>query len=161
MLRRATFSDLPRLLELMVETHARSKYADRGISLDQTVARTILQAALSRNGMQMETAMLLNVVVKDGEVEGFMIGVLQRVHSVCNRLEAQDMWLSCSERAPRGAMQKLIDAYIEWADTNPKVAEISLSWTDVVKGVDGDALGKVYQRKGFTRAGEIWKRESQ
>lgn len=161
MLRRATFSDLPRLMELMEETHAKSRYADMGVSLDKNSAREMLHAGLSRNGLQMETGMLLNVIEKAGKVEGFMLGVLQRVHSVGNRLEAQDLWLYCTKKAPKIGMLKLIDAYVEWANGNPKCAEISLSWTDAVKGIDGAAIGKAYQRQGFQPAGEIWKRASQ
>lgn len=160
MLRPATLSDLPRLFELMLETHAASRYAQAGIDLDPVTAKSLLRDGVMRNGGQHNGATSLNVVERDGRVEGFMFGLLQRVHSVGNRLEAQDLWLYCSPNAPSAGVSKLLDAYIEWADSNPKVAEISLSWTDAVK-IDGAKMGRVYKRKGFRCCGEIWKRMSQ
>lgn len=160
MIRRAILSDLQRLFELLMETHAASKYAKWGISVDETTAKSVLLDGVRRNGGTHNGATLLNVVEKNGKVEGFMFCLLQRVHSVGNRLEAQDLWLYCSPKAPKIALSKLIDAYVEWADGSAKVAEIALSWTDAVP-IDGVALGKVYARKGFHPAGEIWKRASQ
>lgn len=160
MLRAATLSDLPRLFELMQQTHAKSKYAKQGIALDETCVKSLLLDGVRRHGGQHNGSTLLNVIEKNGVVEGFMFGLLQRIHSVCNRMEAMDFWLCTSPKAPKIGVGKLLDAYIEWADTNPKVAEISLSWTDAVL-TDGGVLGKLYERKGFARAGEIWKRVSQ
>jgi hypothetical protein len=160
MLRPATLSDLPRLYELILAMHAGSKYAEREIDVDEATAKSILRDGVMRNGGQHNGATLLNVVERDGLVEGFMLGILQRVYSIGNRLEAQDFWLYCTPHAPNGSVPRLLDAYVEWADSNPKVAEITLSWTDAMK-VDGGKLGRLYHRKRFRLCGEIWKRVSQ
>jgi hypothetical protein len=160
MLRAAAFSDLPRLFELILAMHAGSKYAAREIDVDEPTARSILMDGVRRHGAQHTGGTLLNVVERDGMIEGFMLGILQRVYSIGNRLEAQDFWLYCSPHAPNGSVPRLIDAYIAWADSNPKVAEITLSWTDAM-AVDGGKLGRLYHRKGFRQSGEIWKRMSQ
>lgn len=160
MIRPATLSDLPRLLELVLEMHASSEFPARMIGVDEITTRSILMDGVMRNGRTNNGGTLLNVVERDGAVEGFMLGILQRVYHICNRLEAQDFWLYCSKKAPARASERLIDAYIEWAQANPKVADIMLSWTNVV-GVKGEKLGRLYKRKGFERVGEIWKRAGQ
>ena len=160
MLRPAILSDLPRLFELILAMHAGSKYAEREIDVDATTAKSILMDGVLRNGGLHNGSTLLNVVEKDGRVEGFMLGILQRVYSIGNRLEAQDFWLYCTAHAPSASVHKLIDAYLAWAEDNPKVAEITLSWTNAMQ-VDGAKLGRLYHRKGFRCCGEIWKRISQ
>ena len=159
MLRPATLSDLPRLYEFIVAMHAGSKYAARGIEVDERVAKSILRDGVMRHGTQHDGSTLLNVIERDGIIEGFMLGILQRVYCIGNRLEAVDFWLYCTPHCPKVGMTKLLDAYIEWADGNPKVAEITLSWTDAMN-VDGVKVGRVYFRKGFRASGEIWKRAS-
>lgn len=160
MIRPATLSDLPRLFELILKMHAGSKYAEREIDVDPTTAKSILRDGVMRHGGLHNGATLFNVIERDGLIEGFMLGILQRVYSIGNRLEAQDFWLFCTPHCPKIGMTKLLDAYVAWADDNPKVAEIVLSWTDAMS-VDGDKIGRVYYRKGFRRSGEIWKRASQ
>jgi hypothetical protein len=154
-IRAATTSDLGRLFELIQAMHAGSEYAARGIGVDETTARQILMDGVMRHGRTNNGATLLNVVEFHGKVEGFMLGILQRVYSIGNRLEAQDFWLYCTPKAPIIAAPKLIDAYLAWALDNPKVAEVKLSWTDAM-GVNGAKLGKLYQRKGARRCGEIY-----
>lgn len=160
MLRAATLSDLPRLFELVTQMHAASKYVAREIGMDEATARSILMDGVRRNGGQHVGATLLNVFEVEGEPEAFMLGILQRVYSIGNRLEAQDFWLFSTPEAPAKAIPKLIDSYIAWADGNPKVAEICLSWTDALSGT-GESLGRLYGRKGFDKVGEIYKRETE
>ena len=160
MIRPATLSDLPRLFELILKMHAGSKYAEREIDVDPVVAKSILRDGVMRNGGLHDGSTLLNVIERDGLIEGFMLGLLQRVYSIGNRLEAVDFWLYCTPHCPKVGLNKLVDAYIAWADDNPKVAEIALSWTDAMK-VDGTKLGRFYYRKSFRCSGEIWKRASQ
>lgn len=159
MLRPATMSDLPRLFELVTQMHLASKYADRDIGVDEPTARSILLDGVRRNGGQYIGGTLFNVFDVDGVPEAFMLGILQRVYSIGNRMEAQDFWLFSTPKAPATAILKLADAYIKWAENNPKVAEICLSWTDALKG-SGESLGRMYKRKGFERCGEIYKRFS-
>jgi hypothetical protein len=159
MIRPATPADLPRLYELVLEMHARSEYARRGIGVDEASARSILKDGVYRNGRTNNGGTLLNVVEFRGEVEGFMLGLLQRVYTIGDRLEAQDYWLFTTKRCPRVGWGKLVDAYLAWALNNPKVADVRASWTDAA-GVDGEKLGRIYEKKGFRRCGAIYTRES-
>lgn len=159
MIRPATFADMPRLIELVQAMHESSIYPARNIGVDMTSARAILMDGIRRHGGGHQGSTLFNVVEFRGQVEGYMLGILQRIYSIGNRLEAQDFWLFCTNKAPKIASGKLVDAYIEWADTNPKVADIALSWTNAAK-VDGRKIARLYERKGFDRVGEIYKRAS-
>lgn len=159
-IRRASHTDMNRLYELVEELHAASEYPAREIDLSPRAVRELFQAALAHNGHTGSGGTLLNLYEKDGKAVGFMLGGLQRVYHICNRLEAQDFFLYCSPEAPARASSQLLDAFIEWALGNPKVADIVLSSNDVA-GADPEKLGKMFARKGFTKRGEIWKRTGQ
>jgi GNAT superfamily N-acetyltransferase len=99
----------------------------------------------------------LDVIEKDG-VQAFMLSVLQPIYGIGVGLEAQDVLLCASKKAPKLSSRLLIDSYLEWALGNERVRDVYLSWTDIA-GVDGKRLSKLYQQRGFQRCGEIWKRE--
>jgi hypothetical protein len=74
-------------------------------------------------------------------------------------LEAQDVLALHHERsAPKIAACAADRELCRLGAPEPsRVRDIYLTWTDVA-GVDGTKLAKLYQRKGFQRCGEIWKR---
>jgi hypothetical protein len=157
MIRAATSSDLARLFALVTEMHGRSEFAGRGIDLSPQLVRSFLFDGVRKHGGDHAGSTLLNVVEFRGVVEAFMFGLLQPVYLVCRQLEAVDFWLYATKRAPKIAPNVLIDSYLAWANGNPRVRDVLLSWTDVV-GVDGAKLAKLYERKGFRRRGEIFVR---
>lgn len=150
MIREATLRDGPAIERLLRETHDRSKYSTRAKMNDRalTMLVTAMIAGQHQNGPQ---ATYVVVSEKCGKVVGFMMGVLNRVYNVLDRLVANDVFL-INEGASVADTQRMIDGYIEWARSNPKVIEIGLSWSDAVKG--GDVIAKIYQRKGFKLVGE-------
>lgn len=160
MIRRATMSDLPRVYALVGQLHKATEYAKRDIDVSEPAMHRLFKAALARNGSTGDGGTLLNVFEHKGQIEGFMLGALQRVYHIGNRLEAQDFFLYCTPGAPNPAWSKLVDAFVEWASANPKVADIVLSTNDVA-GTDPLKLGRLYARKGFMKRGEIWKRADQ
>ena len=156
MIRPAIISDLPRLLELVLAMHKASEYPARGVEVWEPAAKSLLRDAVIRNGRTNDGGTLLNVVERGGKVEGFMLSIIQRVYVIGKQLEAQDFWLYCSPKAPKIATSRFVDAYIEWAFSNPKVVDLTLSCTDVA-GVDVKKLTRIYEAKGATKRGEIWK----
>lgn len=156
MLRPATTADMPRLYALVEEMHDRSGYAKRGIELSPTLVRSRLMEGIRKNGGLHAGSTLLNVIDKDG-VQAFMFGLLQPVYGIGAALEAVDVMLCSTAKAPKTSAALLVRAYVEWADKNERVKDIYLSWTDIAD-VDGRKLGALYQRRGFQRCGEIWKR---
>lgn len=159
MIRPATASDLPRLYDLLLEMQQKSKFAP-DIEVDERAARSLLMTGIQRNGSQHDGGALLLVEERDEQVEGFIMGMLDRVYHIGTRLCANDIYLYCTEMAAKTAALKLAKGYIEWAMGNPKVAKIMLSWTDAL-GVDGESIGRMYNGLGFHKVGEIWERDGQ
>lgn len=156
MVRLATFSDLNALHALVMEMGNSNKHFP-DVQPDEDAAKALMMQAIQRNDGKHNGGCLVNVYEHEGALVGFMVGTLQRVHMIGNRLEAMDLFLFCNKAAPARAAPALIDAYIAWADKNPKVAKIFLSWTNML-GTDGEKIEKLYQRKGFHRTGGIFER---
>jgi len=155
MIRPAKFVDIPRIVELMVEMQAASKYRDIS-DVDERAAHNLVAHCVQRNGHTTDGGAWVTVVEFRGVVEGFMMGVLGRVYHIGKRLNADDAFLHCTKRAPRSAMTRLFDGYLKWAIDNPRVATIKASWTDALPGAS--RMSKLYGKKGFVRVGEIWER---
>lgn len=159
MVRLATFSDLVALHALVMEMGKSNKHFP-DVQPDEDAAKALMMQAVQRNEGKHNGGCLVNVFEQDGALHGFMVGSLQRVHLIGNRLEAMDVFLYCAKTAPARAAMALIDAYIAWAEKNPKVAKIFLSWNDML-GIDGAKIEKLYERKGFHRTGGIFERVTQ
>jgi len=160
MIRRATFSDIPRMVELLCEAHAASKFAAR-VGVSRKAAHTLLQQAVTRNGGTNDGGTIVLVAEHAGVLEGLFVGVLNRVYFIGDKLEANDMYLFVTPSAGRADASKMIDGYLEWADANPKVdrQDVKLSYTDALPGAA--RVGRLYAKKGFRRAGEIFERAAQ
>lgn len=154
--RPATASDLSKVYDMMLEMHARSKYA-QDADVDQQTARALLMQALQRHGGKNNGSTYFVVDESDGNLNGFMIGTLQRLYLIGNRLEAMDLYLYARADAPPRSAHALLKSYVDWASDCPKVASIKLSWTDAL-GVDGERLGALYERKGFKPHGGIYEK---
>lgn len=159
MIRPATASDLPRLYDLLLEMQRKSKYFP-DIDVDERAARSLLMTGIQRNGSLHDGGSLMLVDEKAGQVEGFIMGMLDRIYHIGSRLCANDIYLYCTESATKLAPLKLVKGYIDWAMGNPKVAKIMLSWTDAL-GADGEAISRMYGGLGFHKVGEIWERAGQ
>lgn len=146
------------LVELLREQYVRSRYV--GVTeLDPTFARRLLAQAIQRHGQTTDGGTLVNVIEgEDGAIAAFMVGVLNRIYHVGTDLCAQDMFLVAGEGAPALAAPKLLSAYIQWAGGNPRVREINLSHTDALP--EGERMGPLYERIGFTRCGGIYRRDT-
>ena len=157
MIRAAKFVDIPRMVELLCLAHAASKYAGR-VPVSQSAAHTLLQQAVTRHGGQHAGGALVMVAEVDGEVQGLMVGALTRVYEIGEKLQANDLFLFVTPAAGKTDASRLLDAYIEWADANPKVdrEDVKLSYTDALPG--GERVEAMYAKKGFRRCGAIFER---
>lgn len=155
MIRLAKFIDVPRIVELLVEMQAASKYRDVS-DVDLKAAHQLVANCVQRNGHTTDGGALVQVIEVAGQIEGFMIGVLGRVYHIGKKLNADDAFLHCTKKAPRTAMKRLFAGYMDWATSNPRVATIKASWTDALPGAS--RMGVFYQRQGFQRVGEIYER---
>jgi len=154
--RRARTTDVFGMVGLLVEQQARSRYAGE-VEVDEPYTRKLLAQAIQRNGGQTDGSSLVNVIEDDdGQIEAFMVGVLNRVYFIGNRLCAQDMFLVARDGASILASRRLMAAYIEWATSNPNVHEIFLSHTDALP--EGDRMASIYSKMGFQLCGGIFRR---
>lgn len=157
-MRPARFIDVPRIVELLCDQHAMSRYADM-TAVDVDYAKRAVGQMIQRHGGSHDGATCCYVVEgADGQVEALIIGMLDRVYEIGVALAAWDKFLVCSPRAPKSAMMQLLNAYLAWADNNPKVLEIGGSWTDILP--TGERMDTVFMRKGFQRCGAIYRRAS-
>lgn len=158
MIRAATFSDIPRVVDLLVEMQAESKYAGR-VDVSRKTAHALMQQCVRRHGGQHDGGSLVMVAEHGDQVEGFIVGLLDRVYHIGDRLAANDVFLHVTERAAKTDVRRLLDAYVKWASDNPKVEEIRLSWTDTMAGAE--KIGDLYEKMGFRRCGAIYERAGQ
>ena len=155
MIRPAEYGDLPRLYDIL-EWASRQTHYYPDAEIDEKYAKSLLMQSIQRQGTNCGSTHFM-VTTSAGKVEGFMIGILDRIYHVGNRLEANDFYLICSQKAQYKAFEKLVDDYILWAEGNPKVATTKVSWTNAL-GVRKKWIERFYRRKGFHPIGGIWEK---
>lgn len=153
MIRRAAFTDIPRIYALMEEMYARSKYAGRG-SIDAQKAKGLLMTCIQRHGAPGDGGTLVMVAEKEGAVVGFIIGILEGVYHIGRELMATDLYFYVSPKGNAGDAGALLDAVIQWAKSNPRVIELCFGVTDAIG--DYQKPSALYRRRGFKQAGAMW-----
>ena len=99
-MRRARTTDVFAMVDLLVEQQARSRYMGE-VQVDEPFTRKLLAQGIQRNGGSTDGSTIINVIEDDaGGIEAFMVGVLNRVYHIGNRLCAQDMFLVAREGSP-------------------------------------------------------------
>lgn len=155
MIRGARFSDVPRIVDLLCEMHLASKYAGK-VDVSRKAAHALIQQCVTRHGGLHEGGALVVVAEHDGTVEGFMVGMLDRVYHIGDRLAANDVFLHVTDKASKLDVGRLFKEYMSWAASNPKVHEIRASWTDTMEGASD--IGKLYECNGFRQCGAIYEK---
>lgn len=150
--------DAPALASLLEERLPDTRYADVA-RVETKIARQMFAQAAQRHGGTTDGATFLMIAESDeGEIEAFILGSLCRLYGVFNILGATDNFLVGRKGCDPRAMNRLLDAYMAWADANPRVYEVSLSWADTFPG--SDKIIAVYERRGFTLYGKSFRREA-
>lgn len=154
MLRTAKPADTQRIVDIIAEVHAESRYA--ALPFDRRAARSLVMQAIQRNLGENDGGCLVVVEELDGHVEAAIIGTLSRVYMVVDALKATDLFLVATAKASLLAARRLLGAYIAWAQKNPAVYEIELTHTDVTP--QSAAMGGIYQTMGFEPFGHAYRR---
>lgn len=156
MIRPAKFADIPRLMELLHEMRERSKYANKD-EIDLAAAKQLLVGSLQRATGKGPGATCAFVAENDGHIEGFIVGVLDRVYHIGKRLWATDLFFYTTKQAGPRDFERLFDAFEEWAMGNPKVIEIHPGVSDAINS-DPTRLGRFYRRRGYAQDGLMFQR---
>lgn len=155
MIRPGKAADAFGIVDVLQERHAETRYAV-DVPIDPQAARKLFAQAAQRHGGQHEGSTFLMVSEANGEIEAFMLGQLSRVYMIGEKLCASDCFLIGRKRARPRILLQLLDRYIAWAEGNPKVYEIGLSWADSIPGNEG--IIDVYERRGFELCARTFRR---
>jgi len=153
MIRPAKFADIPAMARLLDEMFQQSIYVGHD-EPDMKVAKGLLMHALQRHGSPGYSG--TNVMVADagGTVEAMLVGVTDRVYHIGHLMTATDLYYYASPRAGARAAIELIDNFLDWAESNPKVVEICLGATNAVG--DYNRTEVLYRRKGLEQMGVMY-----
>lgn len=151
--RRARFGDIPAIVELMQESHRRSKYRNRGAIVPK-LAKSVLLNTIQRHGLTRVGGACVFVTENDGVLDGFIIGVLELVYSISDKLSANDLFFYVSERGLPQSAGHLLDAFIERNVGIDGLVQIQMGATDAIQ--DYERTAKLYRLKGFVQTGVIY-----
>lgn len=157
MIRPAKSVDAFALVDILKERHGETRYA-ADVPIDEPIARKFLASCVQRHGGQTEGSTFLLVHEDaDGQPDAFVLGMLSRVYAIGTRLAASDVFLLGRKTAPTRTLMRLLDRYIQWADANPRVYEIGVSWADSIPGNTG--LIPALKRRGFVMHAQSFRRD--
>tara|TARA_R110000772_G_scaffold81597_1_gene173493 strand:- start:97 stop:561 length:465 start_codon:yes stop_codon:yes gene_type:complete len=152
MIRPAKYIDNLRLTALIMDMHEESSYAERA-TVDTQRFKKMCITAISQHGNRS----CLFVAQKDGMVEGFIMGCVDRIYGISKEYYATDLFFYVSDKAnPKDAMG-LLKNFMDWAENADNVIEIRLGISGVIGG--WERLQKVYERFGLIQDGVMMKKE--
>jgi len=152
MIREARFLDIPRLGAVMEEMHGRSRYAAYGLDLEGFKNQCV--QAIEGHGQG------TCLFVADGEqkAEGFILGVTDAPYGVIEARYATDLFFYVTLGADPHHASRLYDAFLAWAQAAPGVIEIRNGAVDAIS--DYRRTERLYQRKGLTQEGVLYRMET-
>ena len=156
MLRAARHADTLAIVDILVEGCARSRYAGF-VNVDEPYARKLISSIIQRHGGAHDGAGFVMVSERDGRIEAFVAGQLDRVYSIGDMLCAQDCFLLGTKDCPPRVLVALFDKYLSWAAANPKVYEIGASLNDAIPGSEN--FEDIYLRRGFVECAHTFRRQ--
>jgi hypothetical protein len=153
-LRAARFADAPELAKILAERQEDSRYAGE-VEVDQPYARKMLAGAIGRHGGTTEGGCFVMVAVDaDDCPQAFVLGSLERVYGVGNKLAASPNYQVGRKGVSAFVLDRLFDAYVAWADANPRVYEIGASWSNALPG--SERFAAAFKRRGFEKIVEVY-----
>ena len=153
MIRPAKFSDIPGVIEVMQDAHRRSVYADSA-EFDREDAKQLMARSIQRHGHKNMGGTLVMVSEVNGNIEGFMVAMLDQVYPCLKQMVATDLLFILTEKADSRDARAMLKAIEEWAQDNPKVIELRLGVMDAI--TDWQRTAKLYRRLGFEQCGGIF-----
>lgn len=156
MIRPASFSDVPALIEILREAKAASVYAE-GINIDDREANRVLVNCVQRHMGQGENGTFVAVCETGGAVTGFIMGALSRVYHIMDKCTATDLfWIGTAKASARDKIGLMVE-FIDWAKGHRKVHDIVCEASGAIS--DPVKLEKIMLKLGFSRYGGLWRIE--
>jgi hypothetical protein len=153
MIRPAKFCDIMAMVGLWKAAHMRSEKYKRA-TFDEKEAQKRLKNCILAHGIPRDGGSWCMVFEKDGWLQGFIIGFLDRVEDVGVELFATDWKFLVDPAADARAALLLRDSFMAWAQANPRVIEIVVGVHDALGG-DYRRTAKLWEQKGLSEIGLI------
>jgi hypothetical protein len=141
MIRRATFEDIPAMLEMGRRAHARSRYCE--LAIDETTAK------MNVAGMMTNKSQLVIVAERDGVLIGMLLGISVPWFFSSRSYATDLLWYA--ERPGVGV--RLMRRFITWALKDRKVDSIESSVSFGGTLEQTRETEEIYARLGFRRVG--------
>lgn len=155
MIRPAKTTDVFALADIIEAGCARSRYAGV-VQVDKKIARQMLAQAVQRHGGSTEGATFVMVNECDDRVDAFIFASLNRIYGVGDLFGSCDHYLLGLEDCDSRALSRLFHAYVQWAESIPRIYEIGASWADTIP--ETHVITRMFERNGFTLCGKQYRR---
>ncbi len=155
-IRTMTFSDIPSLAALLGDAHRRSDYGRFG-PYDEQRGKAFFVQCMQRNGAKTSGGTFCAVADRGGDVEAFIIGILQPIYHVMDVLEATDLLWYARDNAHAQSGARLLRAMHKWAVSCPDVRLIRQANTNAI--VDPSRSKALLKRAKMTETGFVYERE--
>lgn len=159
MIRDAKAADIISIIALLQIAFSKSHYSASGIcQIDVAETKRLLLNAIMRHGGRNGGSCFLQVAENDGRITGMILGTLQRVYGIGNRLLATDMfWISLDDGGPLDGVI-LMRNMISWAWASPAVVEIRCGATAAISD-DPERAGGLLKTLGMTEYANLYRME--
>lgn len=149
--RPAKASDIMRVLVIADEARRNSVYAQR-CPIDRGYAQKFFAKAVHTHGFHHHGGTFFLVSERNGMVEGYFLGVLDRIYQIGERLVALEVHTLLSPRASRRDWSVMVSRFIAWAEGNDDVLEIFMAQSTLM-GTEDRRYATALKRKGFAHCG--------
>lgn len=151
--RPAKFVDTDRIVELLEEMHARSKFASFTTPNTKEARSVVMQI------IQKSPRFACSFVTEsNGVVEGMILGCVQRLYEATEELFATDVYFYVSERSQAMDAFELLKAYEGWAEANPRVVLIRNAVMDGI--TDWKPVGRILEGFGYELVGGVYEKRT-
>lgn len=159
MIRDAKAVDIPAIIELLERGYERTHYSKSGlVRIDVDEAKKLLLNAIFRHGRKSGGACWVQVSETLGQLSGLIVGNLQRVYSIGDKLVASDLFWTTNGFAEPGDALALMRGMISWAWSCPAVIEINCGATAIINN-DPEMAGRLLGQLGMKRYGVLYRME--
>lgn len=155
--REAKFQDVPGITRVTQAAHRRSIYAENCTFDEQGFKQLVLQSMHRHGHKNIGGSLVLVSEDDDGNVVGFLMGVLDCVYPGLKELMATDLLFIMEKGASPADAAKMLKQLVGWAEDNPKVVEVHLGVNNAIGNWERTA--KLYNRLGLTQCGAMFRRE--